>query len=150
MRKSPGVKTPCQANFTPRFPVRKRGLFSIVVVRKTMTTSEDAAPNRVRPNFASDDKRRHAAELFAHGFGYHKAAEILGLPVYTVRDWAKAYRTGRFGLALSRNQMRHSEEDHEKVIEMRAQGISWRAIQARTGISASTCRKWVMKRQSEK
>ena len=67
-----------------------------------------------------------------------------------VRDWAKAYRTGRFGLALSRNQMRHSEEDHEKVIEMRAQGISWRAIQARTGISASTCRKWVMKRQSEK
>lgn len=134
-------------------PVSRFGsgvFFSIVVVRKTMTTSEDAAPNRVRPNFASDDKRRHAAELFAHGFGYHKAAEILGLPVYTVRDWAKAYRTGRFGLALSRNQMRHSEEDHEKVIEMRAQGISWRAIPARTGISASTCRKWVMKRQSEK
>lgn len=100
--------------FHTPFPGSEAGSFSIVVVRKTMTTSEDAAPNRVRPNFASDDKRRHAAELFAHGFGCHKAAEILGLPVYTVRDWAKAYRIGRFGLALSRNQMRHSEEDHEK------------------------------------
>lgn len=41
---------------------------------------------RKHPDFPSDDKRRAAAELFAHGIGYVKAAWILGLSENTVRD----------------------------------------------------------------
>ena len=75
-------------------------------------------------------KRRHAAELFAHGLGYQKTAEILGLSPYTVRDWARAYKAGRFTL--------------------RAQGLSWRAIAEQTGVKMATCRKWVMAAQNPK
>ena len=75
-------------------------------------------------------KRRHAAELFAHGLGYQKTAEILGLSPYTVRDWARAYKAGRFGTVLAANQMRYSEEQ--------------------TGVKMATCRKWVMAAQNPK
>ena len=32
--------------------------------------------DRVRPPYASDEKRRQAAELFAHGIGYQRASRI--------------------------------------------------------------------------
>lgn len=34
--------------------------------------------------------------LFAAGKGYAAVAQELGFSVYTVRDWARAYRAGHF------------------------------------------------------
>ena len=116
----------------------------------TQTVSQPARPVRIRPDFAPDMKRRHAEELFAHGLGYQKTAEILGLSPYTVRDWARAYKAGRFGTVLAANQMRYSEEEREKVLALRAQGLSWRAIAEQTGVKMATCRKWVMAAQNPK
>ena len=42
--------------------------------------------DRVRPPYASDEKRRQAAELFEHGIGYQRASRILDLPANTLRD----------------------------------------------------------------
>ena len=47
--------------------------------------------DRVRPPYASDEKRRQAAELFEHGIGYQRASRILDLPANTLRDWARAW-----------------------------------------------------------
>lgn len=52
--------------------------------------------DRVRPPYASDEKRRQAAELFEHGIGYQRASRILDLPANTLRDWARAWRAGKF------------------------------------------------------
>ena len=40
--------------------------------------------DRVRPPYASDEKRRQAAELFEHGIGYQRASRILDLPANTL------------------------------------------------------------------
>ena len=98
---------------------------------------------RKRPDFPSDDKRRAAAELFAHGIGYVKAAWILGLSENTVRDWARAYREGRFTSVLSQSQFRYDEATRQRVQELRAGGMSWRELSRVTGVSVASCRKWV-------
>ena len=51
---------------------------------------------------------------------------------------------------LAANQMRYSEEEREKVLTLRAQGLSWRAIAEQTGVKMATCRKWVMAAQNPK
>ena len=56
----------------------------------------------------------------------------------------------RFGTVLAANQMRYSEEEREKVLALRAQGLSWRAIAEQTGVKMATCRKWVMAAQNPK
>ena len=59
--------------------------------------TEVIAEGRYRPKeCASRQKRRAAAELFAAGIGYTKASRILDLPVNTLRDWAKAWKAGKF------------------------------------------------------
>ena len=57
--------------------------------------------DRVRPPYASDEKRRQAAELFEHGIGYQRASRILDLPANTLRDWARAWRAGKFRTTIS-------------------------------------------------
>ena len=65
-------------------------------------------------------------------------------------EMARAYKAGRFGTVLAANQMRYSEEEREKVLALRAQGLSWRAIAEQTGVKMATCRKWVMAAQNPK
>lgn len=118
-----------------------------------MRTKEEAEHRKAterKPGCASEEKRRWAVDLFEHGYGYTKAAAILELAPYTVRDWARAYKAGRFGTVLAANQMRYSEEEREKVLALRAQGLSWRAIAEQTGVKMATCRKWVMAAQNPK
>lgn len=101
-------------------------------------------PQRTRPAFASEAKRRAALELFESGRGYKWVATVLDLPAYTVRDWARAYRAGRFRVRIAEKQYRYTEEAKSRVLMLRGAGLSWKEIGERTGISISTCRSWVL------
>lgn len=105
---------------------------------------------RIRPNFASEGKRRAALELFEAGKGYKTVAEALGLSVNTVRDWSRAFKKGRFSVKLSANQYRFPTEVHDHVIAVRDLGLSWREVSEATGVCVSTCRAWVLARDCDK
>ena len=92
-------------------------------------------PVRQKPAFyASEKKRRWARDLFEHGYGYTKVASILELSENTVRDWQREYRKGRFRVQIADNQLRYSDELREKVLKMRAEGVSWRKISELTRV----------------
>ena len=91
----------------------------------------------------SEEKRRQAVDLFRHGIGYTKASRILDLSVNTVREWHREFKKGTFRVKVSTNQYRYPKDVRENVIRMRLSGISWAELTKRTGISASTARKWV-------
>lgn len=118
----------------------------------TMTETagkEEGAPVRHKPDFyASENKRRWAVDLFKHGYGYTKVASILELSENTVRDWQREYRKGRFRVQIADNQLRYSDELREKVLKMRAEGVSWRKISELTRVPVSTVRKWCAKAQT--
>lgn len=40
--------------------------------------------------------KQQAYELFREGCGYKRTATLLGIPAYTVRDWARLFREGKF------------------------------------------------------
>mgnify|MGYP000226535013 CR=1 FL=1 len=93
-----------------------------------------SVPARQKPAFyASEKKRRWARDLFEHGYGY------------TVRDWQREDRKGRFRVQIADNQLRYSDELREKVLKMRAEGVSWRKISELTRVPVSTVRKWCAK-----
>ena len=89
-------------------------------------------------------------DLFKHGYGYTKVASILELSPYTVRDWNREYRAGRFRVQIAANQLRYCEELRSKVVDLRAEGLSWRKISEMTQVPVSTCRKWVRGQGAEK
>lgn len=99
--------------------------------------------DRIRPPYASDEKRRQAAELFEHGIGYQRASRILDLPANTLRDWAAAWRAGRFRTSISPHLYRYPEEVRRKAVNMRLAGCSWSEIEEETGVGASTCKRWL-------
>lgn len=72
-------------------------------------------------------------------------ASILELSENTVRDWQREYRKGRFRVQIADNQLRYSDELREKVLKMRAEGVSWRKISELTRVPVSTVRKWCAK-----
>ena len=71
--------------------------------------------DRVRSPYASDEKRRQAAELFEHGIGYQRASRILDLPANTLRDWARAWRAGKFRTTISPHLYRYSDAVKRKA-----------------------------------
>lgn len=118
-----------------------------MAVLKLSPSAGDLSPissPRKRPPFASDEKRRQALELFEHGIGYTRASRILDLSVNTLRDWNREYRKGKFHTERSPSQYRYSDDVKKYVIRMRLTGSTWSEITEKSGISASTCRKWVL------
>ena len=105
--------------------------------------------DRVRPPYASDEKRRQAAELFAHGIGYQRASRILDLPANTLRDWARAWRAGKFRTTISPHLYRYSDAVKRKAVRMRQKGHTWHEIAEATGVGANTCKRWMEKLGTE-
>jgi len=105
--------------------------------------------DRVRPPYASDEKRRQAAELFEHGIGYQRASRILDLPANTLRDWARARRAGKFRTTISPHLYRYSDAVKRKAVRMRQKGHTWHEIAEATGVGASTCKRWMEKLGTE-
>lgn len=119
-----------------------------------MTTSESIgvqpemklqAPTRLRPEFASDAKRSIAARLFAEGLGYRKVSALIGVPLYTVRDWRRQYAAGSFNETLNPRTYRYPDDFKAKVVAIRRSGVSWKRLKALTGVSSATCRQWMQK-----
>ena len=105
---------------------------------------------RTRPaQCASLDQRKRAKELFAQGRGYKFVAKETGVSMHTVRDWGRRYRRGKFTEDIAQHLYRYDSQAHDKVCELRAQGLSLRAIAAQTGVSVSTCREWIERRKAE-
>ena len=101
-------------------------------------------PGRYRPpGYASADKRRRAIALFEAGIGYTKASRILDLPSTTLRDWAEAWKSGKFSVEISPNLYRYSDAVRTKAIAMRLSGSTWKAIRAATGAPPATVRRWI-------
>ncbi len=117
--------------------------------RRAAGSMKKNAVQRIRPTgCASDQKRRTALRLFETGFGYKSVAQILSLSPYTVRDWMRAFRAGRFSTHLSPKQYRYPEEIKIRVVELRASGLSWKEIEEATGVKRSTCRSWLRTKQN--
>lgn len=117
--------------------------------RTTGSINKSTTLQRIRPTgCASDQKRRTALRLFETGFGYKSVAQILSLSPYTVRDWMRAFRAGRFTTRLSPKQYRYPEEIKTRVVELRASGLSWKEIEEATGVKRSTCRSWLRTKQN--
>ena len=113
---------------------------------RNVTSPLDAvaeAPERIRPGFPSDDKRRKAALLFRNGLGYITTASVLDLNPATVREWARLYKAGKFKPELPRHSYRFNEEIKQQAVELRRQGKSWLEINKATGVNQSTVRRWV-------
>ena len=89
---------------------------------ETSGTLSGEFADRVRPPYASDEKRRQAAELFEHGIGYQRASRILDLPANTLRDWARAWRAGKFRTTISPHLYRYSDAVKRKAVRMRQKG----------------------------
>ncbi len=120
----------------------------------TMTDSDNVLSDdriesvRFRPDFPSDQKRTFAALLFSKGMGYRTVARVLGLSIYTVRDWSKKYSQGTFSEKLTEKQYRYDDAFKAKVIALRQSGMSWTELKKRTGISAATCKKWMLRSEA--
>ena len=71
------------------------------------STNDESPPERIRPKYPSAQKRKAALALFEAGTGYKSAAALLGLSVYTVRDWHRKFKKGTFHVELNPKQYRH-------------------------------------------
>lgn len=120
---------------------------------KTKSKAPTAALIRKEPlppaGYASDEKRRHAAILFAHGIGYTSAAQILGLKTATVRDWSRSYAAGRFNAKVPKRLYRYTPETKEYCMQLRRDGWSWNAIRQTTGVSPTSVRNWLLQAGEE-
>lgn len=108
-------------------------------------------PERIRPaRCISDAKRRAALKLFKSGLGYKAVATTLNLSANTVRDWGRAFKRGTFEAKVAKNQYRYQAHTKRHVISLRAAGVSWKKIEASTGVKVSTCRAWVAAAEAAK
>ena len=112
------------------------------IIKNRFSTTVDLKPARERPDYPSSQKRKAAIKLFEMGVGYKNAANILGLSVYTVRDWLRDFRKGTFKVELNVNQFRYAQETKDRVIALRKEGFSWSELSKATGVNMSTCRQW--------
>lgn len=92
---------------------------------------------------ALEPKRREAAALFAQGCGYKKAARLLGISVYTARDWNRQFKQGQFHTELPDWIRGYSDKQKADVLALHARGFSSYRIAKNLGISPGTCSKWV-------
>ena len=119
---------------------------SMTKTKGTSEISTAAAPSKAErslpESYPSDDMREKALKLFRAGLGYKSVARTLGLSVYTVRDWSRQFKAGRFMPTRADNQYRYDDEIKKRVVALRAQGLSWRKIESQTGVNISSCRTW--------
>ena len=100
---------------------------------------------RSKPQCVSVSKRRKAEELFAQGKGYKFVTHELGLNVYTVRDWGRLFRKGKF-----RPDLRHPSSDKNTIRDRKTQALTLfregrdeLAIAIKLGVSVITVRRYL-------
>lgn len=68
--------------------------------------------------------RQKALAFFEEGVGYVRVASSLGLSKYTVRDWYRLVKRGKFKAETSENQRRYSEQTKQEALRLKAEGMS--------------------------
>ena len=48
----------------------------------------------LRKHWVPTEKRKECLKLFEEGYGYKKTAQLVGLNLYTVRDYKRRYASG--------------------------------------------------------
>lgn len=110
---------------------------------KTVPTDAFLFMRRERPDFHSRETRLAALKLFEAGVGYVNASVKLGISMNTVRDWSRKYRKGTFEVDVPEKFFHYTKAVKRRVVKLRAKGLTWRELEEETGVSTSTCRKWV-------
>lgn len=108
-----------------------------------MTDSDFHAERTVPAKFSKPETRREALALFEGGTGYTAAARKLGLPVYTVREWHRAWKAGSFTVEVLSKMLPYSEATRREAVALRKSGLSWTQFEHLTGISRAACIRWM-------
>lgn len=91
--------------------------------------------------------RARAFKLFKHGLGYRTVSSMLGISVYTVRDWDRLYKMGKFGPKIKHPgncpENLSNKELRERVRTEHEAGASISSLSMRYGKCKSTIRYWV-------
>ena len=90
-------------------------------------------------------KRRQAQAMFEKGLGYKAVARLLELNVYTVRDWGREFKAGKFRVSDGEGNDASTVVDlrEDQILELRRQGQDDRTIALRVGLSLQTVRRYL-------
>lgn len=90
-------------------------------------------------------KRRQAKAMFEKGLGYKAVARLLELNVYTVRDWGREFKAGKFRVSDSELGDAATVVDlrEDQILELRRAGLDDRTIAMRVGLSLQTVRRYL-------
>lgn len=97
--------------------------------------------------------RKKAEAYFQEGYGYKATSTLLGISMYTVRDWLREYKSGIFTPSYKENAIRNSkntEEIRSGVIADRALGLSYQELMKKYGASRTNIRVWCAQAEAEK
>lgn len=97
--------------------------------------------------------RRKAEAYFQEGYGYKATSTLLGISMYTVRDWLREYKSGIFRPSYRENAIRNTknvEEIRSRVIADRALGLSYQELMKKHGASRTNIRAWCAQAEAEK
>ncbi len=90
-------------------------------------------------------KRRQAKAMFERGMGYKAVARLLELNVYTVRDWGREFKAGKFRVSDTELGDAATVVDlrEDQILDLRRQGFDDRTIALRIGLSLQTVRRYL-------
>lgn len=91
--------------------------------------------------------RAKALKLFKRGLGYRVVSAMLGISVYTVREWDRLFKMGKFNPQIKHpgNSPKNisNKELREKVKAEHEKGASISSLSMKYGKCKSTIRYWV-------
>ncbi len=90
-------------------------------------------------------KRRQAKAMVEKGLGYKAVARLLEFNVYTVRDWGREFKAGKFRVSDSELEDAATVVDlrEDQILELRRAGLDDRTIAMRVGLSLQTVRRYL-------
>lgn len=101
---------------------------------------------------SKDDRikcRAKAFRLFEDGLGYRAVSSMLNLSVYTVRDWARLFKTGNFDPQIKHpgkySQNLSTQEIRDQVKAEYENGASISYLSVKYGKNKTTVRYWLRK-----
>ena len=58
-------------------------------------------------------------------------------------DFHSKYRKGTFEVDVPEKCFYYTKAVKRRIVKLRAKGLTWKELEEATGVSTSTCRKWV-------
>lgn len=67
----------------------------------------------------------------------------------TNSEGKKAFKAGKFKVTVAKKQNVFDEQTRAEAVALQESGVSWAEFERRTGISRSTCAKWIREKAAE-